>query len=329
MSDTSIVDLVRERRIEELEPSLAAVAAPLRRAHDGAPWFVQLALAAGLLLSSALVCGGVASILNEKWLFGSAGVFLLLLSSIASWLPLPWVARPAVLVSVLLGRLLFGAALTSTELPYFMAALEALLLFVHRDPLDRLVAAIAVPLWLRAEIEVESVAAVLSLVSLLFGSSLMLLRRFWAPLKIREVLHPMALGALGAALMLPAVPGESWGVFFPLVVGIVCSACALAVAVSLRLRPHEIGLSAVLPVSVAAMTWPVPGLTVALLAAVTGFLTRSSALWGCAVAAVAMYGARAMYQLDWGLWAKGSAMIGAGLVLMLMGQLAGRARSRD
>lgn len=328
MSAVSIADLVRERKVEEIAPALAETAPPLRRQHEGAPWFVQLALAVGLFLSSGLVCGGLGDIIDEQWLLGAAGLLLLAISSLTSWLPLPWVARPAVLASVLLGRLLFGAGFADDELPYIMAALEATLWIVHRDPLNRLIAAVSVPLWLRAEIEVEGIAAMLSLLSLLVGCTLLLLRRHWVALWVREILHPLALGALAAALILPTVPGESWGVFFPLLVGILCSGCALAVALSLGLRPLEVSLAALLPVCVAAMTWPVPGLTVALLVAVTGFLTRSRALWGCAVAAVAMYGARAMYQLDWSLWAKGSAMIGAGILLMWMGQLAGRVYGR-
>lgn len=325
---TSIGDLVHPRRVEEIRPKLAEAAAQLRRDSTAAPWFVQLALAIGLFVASAFTCGGIAGIAFEPVLFGGVGLFLALVSSAVSWLPMPWFVRPILLVSVVLARLLVLASVVDNqEMPLVMAALEFMLLLLHRDPLNRLFAAFAAPAYLASKLEhwLEWV----TLATFLPSALLLLLRRLWLGLGIREVIHPMVMGSLMLALALPSVPGDAWSGVLSAVMGLVCAGCAVAVSYSLGLRWYELAVSGIFPILIAAMTVTVPGVGVAMLLAVLGFLSRSPGLWGIALGATTMYGARAMYQLDWGLWAKGGAMITAGLALILVGQLAGRYRVRS
>lgn len=323
----SVADIVRAPRIEEALPELAEEVAALRLQQAAAPWFIQLPLGVGLFIASALTCGGFGTMAADKVLFGTVGLMLVLIASGISWFPLPWMVRPLVLVSVLLGRMLIAFAVGNEDtLPFVMVPLELALLVGHKDPLNRLFAAISVPAWICFGLEGGG-TELLALLTLTLGGALLVGRRLWVGLApLRTIAHSLTLGWLLCALVFPSVPGEAWTGLASLLLGLGGAVLAVVLASSLALPLHERALAALLPVAVALLTVPVPGVQVALVVALLGFVARSPALWGLAVGAVAAYGAYFMYELDFGLWAKGLAMIGTGAALSAMGLFAGRYR---
>jgi Domain of unknown function (DUF4401) len=314
----SVADLLRPRRLEARFPERRDDIARIRRELAGPPWYLQLALGFGLSLAAALGCAGLGALLDAP---GPIGLILAVGASAASWLPVPWWGRPFVLGGVLLARPLLFSTVEQPE-PWVLA--EIVLFLVHRDPINRFVAVAAAFLALTAS--ADELIEVWTLLALALGVGALATRPQWVhlPREVRQPLWYGALGALAFALVAPSWPGTTYaGVATAIVVG---AAAAIAAGTLVRSSPLDRAAAVVFPIALAALTVPVPGVMVALVVGALGFVLRAQAVWGVGVAAFGAYGTWFMYDLEWPLWAKGSAMIGTGAVLVAGGLLAGRNR---
>jgi uncharacterized membrane-anchored protein len=274
----------------------------------------------------------VSQVLDLRWAASAPVLLALALASVAascaaSWLPLPWVLRPLVLVGAVVGRGLFASALAAGGGPLLpgMAALELVFLVAHRDALQRWAAAFLLPGWLVGE-HGERAEWVL-VPSLGIGVAVALTRRWWSGTLGASILAPLAGGLLTASLVLPSWPGEPWWWGLTASLGVTCAAVGLAVGWGAGIPLVDRLLIAVFPLALGALTFGVPGITVAVLVAGVGFLVRSPTVWGAAMVALVGYAVWFYYDLDLPLFQKGGAMIGLGLLCIAVGAWAGRRRS--
>ncbi len=325
-------DWIRSPRLEQVVSGLDAEVATARRAVAGPSVFLTLGLALGLFVSGGLLCGGFLAVLDE-WLSlprvhlaraaGLAGAVALVASTTLSWLRLPSVARPLLLVGAVVGRGLVAYAVSDRlgDPRWVMMGLEAVLLLVHRDPLQRWGATALLVAWLVGD-RVERAQWVLPPV-LAVGLSVSATRRWWAGTALAEVLTPFSGGLLGTALVLPCLGSEPWTWYVTGALGVSAAALAVTVASGVGVSVPDRVLVALLPLLLGAVTWGVPGVTVALLVGCTGFLVRSPVIWGSAVTALVGYAIWFYYDLDVPLYEKGGTMIALGVACCLAGWRAG------
>lgn len=331
----------RGPRLEEALPELGEEIRAARAQVSGAPLWVVIPLAVGLLVAGALLCGGIAAFVLPGLDAGAAAVLgggVLLASIAASWMPLPALARPFVLVTAVVGRGLLWIALVDVSRDLWsFAALELVLAVVHRDPLQRACAALAAPLLFAFQHwrlfggahDLSAQAQLVFVPTLAFGLVVSSARRAWAGVPwVGEWAGAVGPAALVAALWLPSYQGTPWFDGLTLALAAGCAGVALVVTSGLGLAwTDRLAVCGGL-LALGATTWAVPGFTVAVLVAGIGFLTRSPAVWATAVAAMVGYGVWFYYRLELPLYEKGGAMIALGLVLAAAGWWAGRRGGR-
>jgi uncharacterized membrane-anchored protein len=316
---------LRGPRVEELLPGLSAEVAQARSQVTAAPLWLTVPMMIGLLLAGGLLCGGLLFLLKPllavvPWL----GLPLLVAAAVASWLPLPWLSRPVVLVASVVGRGLFWFWVFHLHLPVeLVAAGEAALLVAHRDPAQRWFAAAMIPAWLVNE-EFSRGLWVLP-PTLAVGAATLAARRSWSSRPaVAELLGPAGSGLLFAALVLPSIQGPRWPTPLALALGVTAGVVAGVVAAGAGARWPERVVAVVLPIALGALAVGVPGLVVAVLVAVVGFAARSPATWTTGIAAMVGYGVWFYYQLSLPLFQKGAAMIVLGAALAATGAWAHR-----
>ncbi|MEZ4236705.1 MAG: DUF4401 domain-containing protein [Myxococcota bacterium] len=322
---TPWLDQIRPPRVEDVDPSLAADAAAVRRRSD-VPLFVEIPVVLGIALASAAGCGGLWMLLErDQLLVTSLGLAMGIVSIGASWLPLPWFARPLVLVGAVLCRVLLAYAVPEADRELVLCAVEAVMFALHRDRLNKTFAAGAVGLWItwdHGRLHAPGATA-----GLLVGGALTLTRPWWlhAPAFLRELAASGAMGGLWLAVALACAPGPAWSPAYTAVIGVGTAAAAALAASNAQVSwPGRIA-AGLAPLVVAAATVPVPGFLIALLVAILGFAARAPRLWISAMIGLAAYGGWFYYGLVWHAGAKGLAMIGVGAVLIAAGAWFGRA----